>query len=285
MLDNFTSDQLQSLLEHNLSVETWDWYKQKLTSILENSSDRELYVAYSLCASKIDRASISYTGATEVNLKEYLEVQNADLLELSRINLLVKVLEGNASFFKDKVGKLMEIADSKELETFLKYLVFLPNASDYQYNAVEALRTNISTVFDAITLNNPYPSMYFNEQQWNQMYLKAAFMERDLGCILDVDKRANKELARIISDYAHERWAASRAIDPEIWRPVSSFLGDGLMEDMNHLFQSKNPLEQRAAALCCYNSNYELAAQALNKHPELKSQIESSRLTWDNFKN
>ena len=157
-------------------------------------------------------------------LNGYLKKQNAKLIEVARIYLLTKILVEKEAVFKAKVQNLIQVADISELETFLKYLIVLPNAENYHFAAVEALRTNITTVFDAIAMNNPYPKKYFNDQQWNQMYLKAAFMQRDLSEIIGVDERANKDLARIISDYAHERWAASRTIDPGFWRPVSNYL-------------------------------------------------------------
>src|SRR5690606_6398077 len=148
-----------------------------------------------------------------------------------------------------------QVADTSELVTFLKYLMLLPNAESFRATAVATLRTNVSTVFDAIALNNPYPSKYFNDQQWNQMYLKAAFMQRDLSKIVDIDKRANADLARIISDYAHERWAASRDIDPYFWRPVPQFLDDRLLSDMERLLNSDNVAEKMVGALCCYLSD------------------------------
>lgn len=285
MLYNFSSNDLFNILEQNLDGSSKDWYFNKLNSVLENKSVRTLYLMYSLCGSKLDKASLNIPEDINTSLSDYLRIQQANILELGRIHLLAKVLEDDKEFFKEKVSNLIQIADTGELETFLKFLVLLPNAEDYQFSAVEALRTNITIIFDAISLNNPYPSLFFNEQQWNQMYLKAAFMQRDLGSILDVDKRANQELVRIVSDYAHERWAASREINAEIWRPVSKFLDSDLLKDMDRLFSSKNIQENRAAALCCYNSSSKDATELLQKYPDLATQVENGQLTWDNFKN
>src|SRR5690554_542599 len=116
------------------------------------------------------------------------------------------------------------------------------------------------------------------------MYLKAAFMQQDLMGILSVDKRANRDLVRIISDYAHERWAASREIDPLFWRPVSRFLDGQLLGDMERLFQSENILERRSAALCCHASPFPGAKALLDKYPELKRAVDSGKLTWETLK-
>jgi len=285
-MEKINNNSLKNILKNNLDTTIWKWYIEKINFIiLQDSSSKELYLTYSLCASKINRTFPVFTKKTEKKLKDYLKTKKANLLELSRIYLLAKVLKKNRAFFVNKIKNLIQIADTEELETFLKFLILLPNAKDFNLNAVDALRTNITSVFDAITLNNPYPSIYFNEQQWSQMYLKAAFMERDLSRILNIEKRANKELARIISDYAHERWAASRKIDPEIWRPVTSFLNEILLKDMNKLFNSKNTLENKAAALCCFYSKNPIAIAKLNDHPNLKTKIKNGQLTWRNFKN
>ena len=203
---------------------------------------------------------------------------------MARIYLLVRVLEADRESFAPKVANIIQVADTGELETFLKFLVLLPRPEDYKTPAVDVLRTNIATVFNAIALNNPYPARFFDEQQWNQMYLKTAFMQGDLSAIYQIDQRANGELARIISDYAHERWAASRDIDPYFWRPVSQFLNTALLGDMERLLESSDPLENRAGALCCYFSDAPGAKKLLEGRSEWIEQIENKTLSWKTLK-
>jgi hypothetical protein len=242
-------------------------------------------MTYSLLAAKFAKTlEISYSGHTNETLA-YFKSHGADMLQISRIYLLTKVLEVNPQFYTKEVAKIIEVADTTELETFLRYLTILPESESFKHAAVEALRTNISIIFDAITLNNPYPALYFNDQQWNQMYLKAAFMERDLALIQSVDERANADLTRIISDYAHERWAASRKIDPMFWRPVSKFMDDTLLSDMERLLTSEDKIENKAGALCCYFSEDKRALALLEKYQELKEQVASDHITWNTLKN
>ena len=277
--------ELKYLLEHNLDVATNLWIQERLDKIIESASAKELYLAYSLLANKVDAQKAMVFDTEDKVLKDYLDIQNANALQIARIYMLVSVLEENSMYFQSKVAKLIQIADTSELETFLKFLVLLPDAGAYIEVAVEALRTNIETIFHAISLKNPYPSRYFNDQQWNQMYLKAAFMQLDLADILDVDQRANKDLARIISDYAHERWAASRDIDPLFWKPVSNFLEGNLLEDMVHLLESDNSIENKAGALCCFYSDTSEAKELMKQYPELQKEISDKNSTWHNLKN
>ncbi|MEP0132923.1 MAG: EboA domain-containing protein [Eudoraea sp.] len=279
-----TRKQLSKILGDSLSEDTLTWVENKSDLIIKSKSAKELYLSYSLIAGKIDPAKKPRIQGINQELKEYLIAQNADLLQIARIYLLIRVLESDIAYFSTKVANLIQVSDTGELETFLKFLILLPNAGDYKQVGVEALRTNIGIIFDAIALNNPYPSKYFNDQQWNQMYLKAAFMQRNLGEIVDVEKRANGDLARIISDYAHERWAASRDIDPMFWRPVTRFLEGNLLQDMDHLFKSKDRMENLAAALCCYYSQQPEAIKLLDKYPHLKEEVANKAVTWENLK-
>lgn len=284
MLFQNAGSKLLKILEDNVSGENKAWLLSKIKNIVETESTKDLYLTYSLIPTKINTTAKMSLPEDSDGLGNYLSIQDANLQQIGRIYLLFKVLEAKEEFFKSKVANIIEVADKSELETFLKFLVLLPNPENYKAQAVEALRTNISTVFDAIALNNPYPALYFNEQQWNQMYLKAAFMQQDLTAIEQVDKRANKELARIISDYAHERWAASREIDPHFWRPVSNFMDQGLLQDMKKLLASDNMAEKKAAALCCYNSNLPEAKDMLQPFPDLEKGIQDGSITWEQIK-
>ena len=275
---------LKKVIDYNYTIELSEWLEEKINHIVSAKSTKDLYLTYSLIASKInaDKKLLLPQGTSEVF--DYLENHHANHLQLARIYMLVRVLESDADFFTSKVSNIIQIADTTELETFLKYLILLPNPQAYKHVAVDALRTNITPVFDAISLNNPYPALYFDDQQWNQMYLKAAFMQRNLSAIMDIDKRANKELARIISDYAHERWAASRDINPYFWRPVGKFLDDVLLKDMEKLFKSHNEKEHIAAALCCSVSDNDKTKELFNENTLLKQKVEQSLLNWDALK-
>ncbi|WP_116769805.1 EboA domain-containing protein [Maribacter litoralis] len=275
---------IQDILIKHGAPENVAWLKGKIESLKENKSSKDLFMTYSLLNAKFDASNAISFDTLDTDSSRYFNEHGANMLQVSRIYLLAEVLRQDVEFYTPKVANIIQVADTGELETFLKYLVLLPNPEAYKQTAVEALRTNIATIFDAIAMNNPYPAKYFNDQQWNQMFLKAAFMERDLSQIETIDERANEDLTRIISDYAHERWAAGRKIDPLFWRPVSKFLNEQLLDDMKTLLNSDDEVENKAGALCCYNSENEKALALLNGKPELKHKIADEQITWNTIK-
>jgi hypothetical protein len=284
MLFKNVSEDLKKVLDYAYETELTEWLEAKINHIIESKSTKDLYLVYSLLASKVDKSTdLTFPEGSSETI-QYLKNHQTDGLQVARIYMLVKVLEADSEFFTPKVSNIIQIADTTELETFLKFLILLPNPEAYKHVAVDALRTNITPVFDAISLYNPYPALYFDDKQWNQMYLKAAFLLRDLSAIVDIDKRANKDLARIISDFAHERWAASRGIMPYFWRPVGGFIDDALLEDMKKLFESANEKEQMAAALSCAVSDNDHAKNLLNNNKILKQKVEQGLINWDTLK-
>ncbi|WP_300023308.1 EboA domain-containing protein [uncultured Maribacter sp.] len=275
---------IQNILIQYGPAESVAWLMGKTEKLALEKSSKDLFMAYSLINMKFDGVEPLVFKSQKCKSAHYFSEHKANVLEIARIFLLSEVLSQDLDFFTPKVANIIQVADTGELKTFLKYLILLPNPEAYKNAAVEALRTNIATVFGAISMNNPYPAKYFNDQQWNQMYLKAAFMERDLSRIESVDERANEDLARIISDYAHERWAAGRKINPLFWRPVSKFLNEQLLGDMKTLLNSDDVVENLAGALCCYYSENEKALALLNGKPELKHKIADGHTTWNTIK-
>ena len=144
----------------------------------------------------------------------------------------------------------------------------------------EGLRSNIRAVFEAIAHENPYPREHFDEHRWNHMVLKALFVGSRLAPIDGLDARANPELARILHEYAHERWAAGRPVTPELWRCVGRFAtGEMALADLARAL-GEGGAAARAAALALAASPAPGARGLLAGRAEAAA-IAAGALTWD----
>jgi hypothetical protein len=111
--------------------------------------------------------------------------------------------------------------------------------------------------------------------------LKAFFAEKNVNRIIGLDRRANKELALILVDYANERRAAHRLVNPQLWRLVTKFIDESNFKNIEEAFKSSDVKEKKAAALACFQSNYLPAKNLVESEPVLKSEIVENKLNWN----
>jgi len=124
------------------------------------------------------------------------------------------------------------------------------------------------------------------------MVLKALFVDSKLDPIIGLDQRSNPELARILCDYAHERWAASRPVTPELWRCVGPHATGEMLDDL--LRASESDDVQGAGGLLALNDCQDPRAAGLlasrlqklrAKRVALAERIADGNLTWSGIAN
>jgi hypothetical protein len=143
--------------------------------------------------------------------------QGHALHELGRTVLLLCATEclapgEQAEFIDDLYAR----GDNAEREALLHTLPLLPEPDRFLSTAVEACRSNVQTIFEAIACENPYPVRHFPELSFNQMVMKAIFIGIPLPRIAGLLTRVAPALVRMAKDYAQERMAAGRPVPDDI---------------------------------------------------------------------
>lgn len=275
---------LENKLATNSSEKANDWLNKKIDFSKNEFSLRSFFLAFS--------AAFRFFGKYEIPFSED-EIAQAHLLrdgwnpqgmkayEIARLYIFLHLPTDDKAQYFDVVNKLFGAADMGEQVVLYRSLIVYPFAADFQQKTAEGIRTNIKTVFEAIALDNPYPAKYLSEGQWNQLVLKSVFNGSPLYRMVGLDARANEALSQQLSDYAHERWAAARTVNPELWRAAAPFTNENLVADYKKLFASENEYDHQAAALACANSNNAEAIELLNAHPTWRRKINSNELNWE----
>ena len=268
------------IIERHISADAWNWLQEK-KSIAPGSS--AFNTAFAAMPRKTGKKPIKITEEENNKLQQVrkgLSVYNWTVDRLARVWLLMQVDSSNEEKYFDSIDQLFLSAEMNELVALYSALPLLAYEERWRKRCADGIRSNIGDVLQAIICNNPYPAEQLDEKAWNQLVLKAFFTEKPIDEIYHLDERANQELANTLSDFAHERWAAGRTINPLAWRCVGPFINEFIFPDIQKIAASNNETEKQAAALACYNSGYEPAKNLLATMPALKEEIEKGKLTW-----
>ncbi|HEY0056990.1 MAG TPA: EboA domain-containing protein [Pedobacter sp.] len=225
--------------------------------------------------------SINQKQKAEIDsIKKGFTLTNYTSDHLARLWFLLHFPMEDEEHYVQSIDRLFPSAEMNELVALYSALPLLAYPERWKFRCTEGIRSNIGSVLESVICNNPYPSEYLNEEEWNQLVLKAFFTEKPINQIVGLDKRANQRLADTLSDFAHERWAAGRTINPLAWRLVGPYLNESLFQDIIKISKSGNDVERQAAALACAQSNYVTAKELLNSNQDLKTAIDKNELTW-----
>jgi len=223
-------EQFLKLVKAKLSDNERNWLEQK-TAILSDSGTIEKFPLFFSLVSRSVSSDIPKWDLTELGQMEQVYPGFAksswSKQEMARVILMIAL---DTSKNKQVLESFFEAAEMKELIAFFKGLYLLENAEEFTYLVEEGIRTNMANVFDSFASGNPFAKRYLKEWAWNQLVLKAMFLERPLYTIQDIDAGKNKKLADMLQDYVKERWSAQRSVSPEIWRMIEGFLREDLRE-------------------------------------------------------
>ncbi|KQM71466.1 hypothetical protein ASE74_23450 [Pedobacter sp. Leaf216] len=278
LIDEILSD----IVKSNVNDECKNWLEVTLQS---TDSNAQISKAFVMVPRKTGKASIKINDAQKVSLDKagigYIDTWTID--RLSRVWLLSTLNSENQDQLYSTIDRLFLSAEMNEAVALYSALPFLAYPEIWVKRCAEGIRSNIGSVLEAIMENNPYPSENLNEAAWNQLVLKAFFTEKNVKLIVGLQERANLALALTLTDYAKERWAAGRDVNPQLWRLVGKFINAEIFEALKIGLQRYNQSEQRAIALAVDESEYQPAKDYINTFPELKIALADGQLNWNSF--
>ena len=280
------SDAARTLLREWLSRQLNEvqnaWLDEQIAVLKKDLSDPALHTALGMVPRRLGKDELTLSDADRARANAALDgwdPRGWSVADGARI-LLLSGLPTTGKPFADRFRALCQTADVAESIALYRGLPLYPDPAALEPQVGEGLRTNMRAMFEAIAHRNPYPRRHFDTHRWNHMVLKALFIDSRLAPIQGLDERANPELARIMCDFAHERWAAGRAVPFEIWRCVGPFAKGSVLDDLARVLSSGDAVERRAAALALSACPDAGAASLLGELPELTADIAGGKLSW-----
>ena len=277
-----TQQLLLGIIKSNVNTECQNWLENMARSSGENLAVSQAFV---MVPRKTGKSLLQLSEEEKALLEEagISYVSNWTIDRLSRVWLLSILNSDNQDLYYSTIDKLFLSAEMNEAVALYSALPFLAHPQIWVKRCAEGIRSNIGSVLEAIMENNPYPAQNLDEAAWNQLVLKAFFTEKNINLIVGLDQRANLQLALTLTDYARERWAAGRKVNPQLWRLVGRFINDKIFEALKIGLQNYDQIEQRAIALAVSESDHQEAKDYINTFPELKSALADGTLNWNTF--
>ncbi len=242
---------LSNWLGTALPTDKWQWLTAQMTAIAAGAPDRQVFTSFSLVSRQVGKADLALTPA-QITAAQALcpgwSPQTWSIDQAARSWLLLALPQDDPAQVAQRFEQLFTTSGLQELIALHQTLPLLPHPDRYRFWADEGVRSHMKGVFEAIALRNPYPAEHFDEAAWNQMVLKALFIESELAPIVGLDQRRNPTLARMAIDYVHERWAAKRKVNPELWRLVAPFVTEAIRPVLDRGLAMDDPAQQVAIA-------------------------------------
>lgn len=211
---------LSGALRAQIDASAWAWLDAALLQAA-GADLASLLDAYTRAGLRVGRTPLALSAADRARLEEAAPGVGVDRWsadDAARALLLMARRDSGrvGEAFVADATSCFEQGDAREQQSWLRALSLWPEAPAFLSAAVEACRTNIIPVFEALACENPYPARYFPERNFNQMVLKALFNSIAIVRVVGREARLNAELTRMARDYAAERSAAGRTVPADI---------------------------------------------------------------------
>jgi hypothetical protein len=243
-------DLMAGWLRAQLAPDAWSWLAEQRERLEAGTSLRDFNMAISLVPRRLGKADLVLEDAALRAADAARTGWDPRGWSVDQAGRLVLLLAGggNGAAFVERLRQLFATADLVEAIAFYRGLPLYPDQPSHEPRAREGVRSAMQPVFEAVAHRNPYPAEQFDEHAWNQMVLKALFIGSSLAPIQELDRRANPTLMRMLCDYAHERRAAGRPVNPELWRCVGPYADNAALDDLDIALRSADPAEREAAS-------------------------------------
>lgn len=275
---------LLAIVKKQADVTAVEWLQSQAEKIAGGEKSASLFLSFSQASRFFPKDNLTLIDsdiAEAKSLRKDWRPETWNLLVAARAYLAMHVPAEPVENWRKQLSRLFETGDIYEQEALYAALCILPHQELLASRASEGLRSNMTTIFDAVALNNPFPAEQLNEMAWNQLVLKAIFLQRPMYQIIGIDTRNNRGLAETLLDAVRERWSANRSVMPELWRFVSPFIDDTNIHLIKKLFENGNALEIQSGMLACVTSEHPEVMELVNSHTDVKEKIEAGEITWE----
>ena len=245
-------DFLLTVIRARVNDAGWEWLVKARQHAAGGTVD-ELLAAYTGSGMRVGRAALSLRDDERLRADELapgLDLSLWTLADAARAVLLIgRANRSDKDSFCDAAVACYEQGDAAEQTSWLRALTLLPDPDRFTMVAIDACRTSIQTLFEAVACENPFPARWFPDANFNQLVLKSLFNTISLARVVSLVSRLNDDLARMADDYVTEREAAGRFVPADIWLVLAPRIGADRLGRVARYLEHDDPAHRYWAAV------------------------------------
>lgn len=211
---NAVSAPFEKILQPRLSDSAFDYYRAHTTDSLPLDA-AAFNKVIAMASRHAKRQPLCLSNDEQTLIQQQLpgwELSRWNLLETLRVALILAQPNLSSPEFTKVFSDAFQFADEGELCAFYKAIPLLPEPERFSWHMKEACRSNMRSLFCAAACDNPFPFHHFDEIAWNQLVMKAIFIEVPLAQVYGVQQRLSQKLSAMTQDFIAERTSAGRSI-------------------------------------------------------------------------
>lgn len=209
---------LLALLGNRVGADRLAWLERAIANAGEIPKDGRrtaLLNDFAAAPRRLGKGPVVLSNEERMAFFDIPVIEGSTVDELGRCALLAAAPEGEQD---DLVAECFRHGELREKRAVLRALPALPRPERFCALAIDACRSHVQPVFEAICCESGYPAAWFPDLAFRQMVVKALFTGVALDRIRGLDTRIDPELVRMAHDYASERRAAGRPVPADIDR-------------------------------------------------------------------
>jgi hypothetical protein len=176
--------------------------------------------AFANASRRTGRSALALTPNDAAQLREVgltWSVARWALDDFARVALLLRAADVlDARGLESVVDRAYRQGDTRERQAVLRALPLLPQPARFLAVAIDAARSGIPPLFEAIACENPYPAAHFPALNFNHLVLQALVTGITLDRIAGLGARVTPDLVRLANEWAAERRAAGRSVPADL---------------------------------------------------------------------
>ena len=226
------------------------WLGEQLGKLGGEVRDRDLYLALGLVPSKLGKADLDLSAAdleAAAQARAGWDPRGWSIDQAARILILLHA-GGTGAVFAQRFTQLCRTADVAEAIAFYRGLPLYPDPSGSRPRRRRA-RAPTCGRCSKRSRTAPLSQGAVRREPLESHGAEGAVRRQHTAPDPGLDERANPTLARMLCDYAHERWAAGRPVSPELWRCVGPHADAEALGDLQRVLATGGAIERKAAAL------------------------------------